>query len=132
MPAKSGKSWIAWANIHAKNSTDLDDLKDPFRTNAKAFIAALEAAGATVTISTTLRSDDRAYLFHWCWLIGLGKIKPSAAKKRTGVDIEWDHGNDAASITGAKEMIKGFGLAVPPKSTVAPSLTSNHWSATGH
>jgi hypothetical protein len=126
MPTKSGKYWVDWANAHAKHSTSLDDLHEPFQTNAKAFIAALEAAGATVKIGTTFRSNNRAYLFHWCWLIGLGKIKPSAAKKNKDVDILWDHGDDAASMAGAKEMITGFGLAVPPDSTAAPALSSNH------
>jgi hypothetical protein len=126
MAVKSGSYWVTWANAHAKHSTDVADLKDPFRTKAKAFIKALEDAGASIQIDTTFRSENRAYLFHWCWLIGLGKIKPSAAKSKIGVDIEWDHGDDKASVTGAKEMITGFGLAVPPKSKVAPSLYTNH------
>jgi len=122
----SGKYWIAWANTNAKNSNSIDDLVDPFKTNVKAFIAALEAAGATVKVGSTRRDAKRAYLFHWSWLIGLEKIKASEAKAMTGVDINWDHGDAAKSKAGAKEMIDGFGLAVPPKSTVAPSLTSNH------
>jgi hypothetical protein len=122
----SGKSWVTWADTHAKNSTSVDDLAAPFKTNAKAFIAALEAAGAKVKISTTKRSDKRAYLFHWAWKIGLGKCKASEATAKAGVEIEWDHGDEAKSKAAAKEMITGFGLAVPPKSTVAPSLTSNH------
>ena len=43
-----------------------------------------------------------------------------------GVDIDWDHGDETKSKNGAKEMVTGFGLAVPPKSTNPPSLTSNH------
>jgi hypothetical protein len=46
----------------------------------------------------------------------------------TGVDIEWDHGDPEQSKKGAKEMIDGFGLAVPPNSTNAPALNSNHIS----
>lgn len=45
-----------------------------------------------------------------------------------GVDVQWDHGDDAKSKAGAKEMVSGFGLAVPPKSTNAPGLKSNHIS----
>jgi len=123
---KSGTFWVTWANAHAKNSTSVDDLVEPFRANAKAFIKALEDAGATIDVGTTTRSDKRAYLFHWCWLIGLGKSKPSEATEMTGVDIEWDHGDDAKSKQGSKEMIDGFGLAVPPSSTNAPALQSNH------
>jgi hypothetical protein len=123
---KSGKYWVTWANMNAKNSESMDDLADPFKSNVKAFIKALEDAGATVKVNATRRSDKRAYLFHWSWLIGLAKAKPSAAKAMAGVEIEWDHGDAAKSKAGAQEMVSGFGLAVPPKSTVAPSLTSHH------
>lgn len=123
---ESGKYWVAWANTHATRSTDLDDLADPFRSSVKAFVKALEDAGATVSVETTTRSTKRAYLFHWSWLIYLGKAKPSAAPAMAGVEIEWDHGNLKDSKAGAGEMVTGFGLAVPPKSTLAPALSSNH------
>ena len=123
---KSGTYWVTWANAHAKNSTSVDDLVEPFKAKAKAFIKALEDAGASVSVGTTMRSRKRAYLFHWCWKIGLGKAKASDATAMTGVEIEWNHGDEAKSKQGAKEMIDGFGLAVPPYSTNAPSLTSNH------
>ena len=123
---KSGRQWVAWADENAQNSTSLDDLVEPFRTNAKAFAKALQDAGAIVIIGTTKRSARRAYLFHWCWLIGLGKAKPSEATVMAGVDIEWDHGDPVKTKSGAREMIDGFGLAVPPRSTNAPALTSLH------
>ena len=123
---KSGSFWVTWANTHAKNSSAIGDLAEPFRTNVKAFIKALEDAGAKVDVSTTRRSDKRAYLFHWCWRIGLGKVKASAATAMAGVDIEWDHGDEDRSRKGANEMIDGFGLAVPPNSINAPALNSNH------
>jgi hypothetical protein len=123
---KSGKYWVTWANQHAKNSSSVDDLADPFKANVKAFIKALEDAGATVKVTSTRRDAKRAYLFHWSWLIALGKAKPSDATALAGVDIEWDHGDIAKSKAGAKEMVDGFGLAVPPKSNVAPALSSNH------
>jgi hypothetical protein len=123
---KSGKYWVTWANVHAKNSSKLDDLAEPFKSHVKAFIKALEDAGAKVHIEATRRAAKRAYLFHWSWKIALGKCKPSEAKALPGVDIEWDHGDLAQSKAGAQEMVDGFGLAVPPKSTVAPDLDSNH------
>jgi hypothetical protein len=123
---KSGTYWVTWANAHAKNSTSVDDLVEPFKANAKAFIKALEDAGATIDIGTTKRSDKRAYLFHWCWKIGLGKAKASEATTMKDVDIEWNHGDAEKSKKGAKEMIDGFGLAVPPNSTNAPALLTNH------
>ena len=92
---KSGTFWVTWANVNAKNSTSVEDLVEPFKANAKAFIKALRDAGAIVSVSTTRRSARRAYLFHWCWKIGLGKAKASDATAMAGVDIEWDHGDAA-------------------------------------
>ncbi len=128
MGTKSGSYWVTWADGHAKNSESVDDLAEPFKTNVKAYIKALKDAGAKVEIDTTKRSDKRAYLFHWSWKISLDKCKASDAEKMIGVDIEWDHGNDAESKKGAEEMVSGFGLAIPPRSNQAPALTSNHIS----
>jgi hypothetical protein len=131
MGIKSGSFWITWANANAQPSTDVNDLAEPFKTNVKDFIRAMTDAGvAYPEITTARRSAKRAYLFHWCWLSGLGKVKAADAKPMLGVDIEWDHGKDADSIAGAKEMIAGFGLAVPPKSTNAPALDSKHINGT--
>lgn len=123
---KSGTSWVTWANVHARNSTSVDDLDPSFKIKAKEFIKALKDAGARVDIETTKRSDKRAYLFHWSWKISQGKCKPSDATAMSGVDIEWNHGTEAASKLGAQMMVDGFGLAVPPNSTSPPSLNSNH------
>jgi hypothetical protein len=126
MATESGISWVTWANAHAQNSSKIADLVEPFRSEATAFIAALGAAGAKVDISATKRSARRAYLFHWSWKIALGKCLASEATTMPGVDILWDHGNDAASKKGAQEMVTGFGLAVPPTNTNPPALASNH------
>ncbi len=126
MPTKSGSYWVTWANTHAKNSSKVDDLEISFRKNVKKFIKALTDAGAKIDVSTTKRNNKRAYLFHWSWKISQGKCKPSDAKKMSGVDIEWDRGDIKKSKAGALAMVTGFGLAVPPRSINAPSLTSNH------
>lgn len=91
---------------------------------------ALRAAGATVNVTATRRSAHRAYLFHWSWKIAAGKCRASEATQRPGVDIQWDHGDAAASKRGAQEMVTGFGLAMPPRSINPPSQTSNHISGT--
>ena len=126
MGVKSGIFWVTWANTHAQNSSKIADLVEPFRTQSIEFVTALGAAGAKVDITATKRSSRRAYLFHWSWKIALGKCQPSDATALAEVDIDWDHGDDAASRAGALEMVDGFGLAVPPRSVNAPALTSNH------
>jgi hypothetical protein len=122
----SGVFWVTWAGVNAKNSALVQDLQDPFRSNAQAFVDALRNAGCTVTVRATRRSEKRAYLFHWCWRIGLAKAAASQATVMAGVDIQWDHGSAEASIKGAKEMIDGFDLAIPPASVNPPALNSNH------
>lgn len=130
MPTKSGTFWVSWADRHAQNSSDVEQLAEPFRTQAKSFIAALRRAGATVNVTATKRSARRAYLFHWSWKIALGRCAAGAATPMSGIDILWDHGSPAASKRGALEMVNGFGLAVPPRSVNAPALTSNHIQGT--
>ena len=126
MATKSGIFWVTWASTNAQNSSRIEDLVEPFRSSATAFIAALKEAGARVDVSATKRSARRAYLFHWSWKIALGKCLASEAKAIPDVDILWDHGNEAASKQGAQEIVTGFGLAVPPKSVNPPATTSNH------
>ncbi|SRR6056297_188356 len=122
----SGKYWVAWANENARNSRKIEDLQPNFRACILEFMQALKQAGASITINTTKRSPKRAYLFHWSWKIYIEKCDPSEAQILNGVDIKWDHGSIEESINSAREMVEGFGLAVPPRSVVAPSMKSNH------
>jgi hypothetical protein len=128
MATKSGRFWVTWANTNAQASRSVEDLAEPFRGKAKAFIAALRQAGATVEVTNTLRSPKRAYLFHWSWRISQnhGTPQQADADPMAGVDIQWDHGSLAASKAGAAEMVTGFGLAVPPRSTNPPAQSTNH------
>lgn len=109
--------WVTWANTHAKNSASVNDLDVIFKPKVKAFIKALEEGGATVKVKATKRNKKRAYLFHWRWKIALGKCKVAEATALAGVDIKWDHGDVENSKSGAKEMVTGFDLAIPPQTT---------------
>lgn len=126
MDARSGAHWVAWANSHARNSRRIEDLEGTFRRGVEEFREALETAGARVEVSATRRSPKRAYLFHWSWKISQGRCKPADAEPMTGVDIRWNHGDDRQSKAGALEMVRGFGLAVPPRSIYPPALSSAH------
>ena len=117
----SGPVWIP----KFPNSTSLDDLVDPFKSNAKKFIAALTKAGATVSIGSTLRPKQRAYLMHWSFKISAG-YSPEKVPAMTGVDIEWVHRDDKgnanlpASKTAADLMVSGYDIAYEP------ALVSRH------
>lgn len=108
------------------NSTSIDDLKDPFRGAVKKFVAALNKAGATVSIGATYRPPERAYLMHYSFLIGKNGADPTKVPAMAGVDIDWVH-RDAkgnadikASRAAANEMVSGYEIVY------APALTSRH------
>jgi len=113
----------AWWNANQgryPNSAALADLVKPFGDNAAKFIKALKDAGASVTISATLRHPTRARLMRYSWDVAKGLIAPRDAPAIPGCAIRWDHGDLAKSRQGAQEMADLFGIAFQP------SLTSLH------
>lgn len=57
---------------------------------------------------------------HYSWKVAYGEIPARDVPKRSGLDIEWDHGDITKSRKAAKEMVELFNMAH------AASLTSNH------
>jgi len=113
----------------------VDKLDNDFKEKWDAFQAALDAAGADVTISSTLRSLGRAYLMHYSTLLAKNKIKPweipdqitNSLGNNTGqVGVEWSHTladgrvDESKSKKSASAMMQFFKIAYPA------SLTSNH------
>lgn len=121
----SGRKWVAAFT----GSVATRDLAMPFRRGAEAFIAALRAAGATVTIAATLRDPRRAYLMHWSWRIARKNADPLSIPPMDGVNIAWAHdGPDGKyskqkSIEAAREMVNGFDMQ---SLGAAPALNSRH------
>lgn len=107
----SGAAWWHANQSKFPNSNKLADLNPPFREGATAFIDALKAAGAQVSVTSTLRHPIRAYLMHFSWKVAKGQIAPSAVPAKPGCDIIWDHGNLARSKAAAREMMNLFGMA---------------------
>lgn len=123
----SGRRWVS----RFQGSTATRDLAMPFRRGAEAFIAALRAAGARVTIAATLRDPERAYLMHWSWRLVKKNADPQKIPPMKGVNIRWAHeGADgkhskAKSIEAALEMVRGFNIQ---NLGTEPSLKSRHTS----
>lgn len=124
----SGKQWCA----RFPGSSSLDSLEEGFRAKAKAFIAALKAAGVGVSINAAHRPTERSYLMYYAWRICKGddvtKIPPYP-----GVPIDWAHrdakgnANPAAAKKAAEAMCKGYGLKpYSPKQLVGKPGKSNH------
>jgi hypothetical protein len=116
----SGAPWWRSNQGRFPNSDKVTELSGSFQSNVKAFMAALKAAGASVSVSSTLRNPERAWLMHYSWQVSRGKVQASAVPANSKVAIVWEHGDDKASVAGAKAMSDLFSLAFKP------SLTSRH------
>lgn len=110
-------------------SIALEDLLEPFRSKAAAFIDAMRGAGASVMVSATFRPPERAYLMHFCCLVAgyrdkakvFHQIAPGDVPPMAGVDIDWTCGGDpGAARSAAVAMVKAYEIAYPA------ALVSNH------
>ena len=116
----SGKDWWRKNQASYPNSREIDDLEPGFRSRVDDFIGSLRHAGASVVVSSTRRNAIRAHLMHYSWKVAYGEIDPRDVPKRSGLDIEWDHGDLEKSRKAAEEMVRLFGMAH------IASLSSNH------
>jgi hypothetical protein len=118
----SGAQWVS----QFPESTGVNDLVEPFRGNVNRFLAALNTAGATVSIASTLRPAKRAYLMHYAFCIARENLDPSTVPAMDGVDIQWAHTDSngavdrTASKNAAEQMVQGYGIVFKPV------LTSRH------
>jgi hypothetical protein len=115
-PRLSGPEWLN----SFPTSKSVEDLVEPFRSKAKSFIAALEAAGATVGVNATLRPAARAYLMHWSFCIAREDFDPAQVPAMPGVNIDWVHRDEkgntflAACKLAAEQMVQGYDIAFKP------------------
>jgi D-alanyl-D-alanine dipeptidase len=122
MPELSGPAWVG----RFPTSTSTNDLSGNFRNNVDRFISALEAGGARVSISATLRPPERAYLMHYSWRVARENLTPDSVPALAGVDIDWVHTNGAGetdlsvSRVAARQMVAGYEIVYKP------ALSSNH------
>jgi D-alanyl-D-alanine dipeptidase len=106
----SGPDWFK----QYPGSDNLDDLVEPFKGNARSFIAMLRANHATVSISATYRPPQRAWLMHWAWEIAKGNqpySKVGSIENPYNIAIEWDHGNEKSTRAAAAAMVKKYKMA---------------------
>lgn len=114
-------AWPLWCKKFP-GSVALSDLVTPFRFGVIAFIDALRAAGASVSVGATYRPPERAYLMHFACLVAgytdkdkvFHQIAPSAVKPMAGVDIDWTCGGDIAEARAAcAAMVAGYQIKYP-------------------
>jgi hypothetical protein len=116
----SGKHWWHANQARYPNSQSIDDLEPGFRSKVESFVGSLRDAGATVVVGSTRRNAIRAHLMHYSWRVAHGEIDPKDVPARSGLEIEWNHGDVDKSRNAAQEMVNLFALVH------IASLTSNH------
>jgi hypothetical protein len=120
-PAKlSGAQWKATADSKWADSSSLSDLDSGFKASMDKFLEMPGANNITTGEYTTKRPAERAYLLHYSVEVKNGTTAPKDVPKKDGVDIIWDHGDDAKSKKAAGEMVDAFGIVGPA------ALVSNH------
>lgn len=112
----SGKDWVS----KFPTSKSVADLEPTFGANVSRFLAALAAAGASVSINATYRPRERAYLMHYAFRIARQGLSPLDVPALAGVEIEWAHKSAngkldlTASRNAAEEMVDAYGIAYKP------------------
>lgn len=110
MAELSGQQWCARFPTSAK----LDDLTPEFGDSCRAFISALKKAGATVSIAATYRPVERAYLMHWCCMVGGSGQDPAGVPPMKGVNIDWKHGGSIVKArAAAQKMMAAYQIKFP-------------------
>ena len=112
----SGKEWVEFKRA----SSSIDDLSSPFRQNARAFLKAVEDAGAIVKINNTLRPPERVHLMHYSYRVSAEGLAPQNVPTFPGVNIDWVHYTLDLSVKMAEEMVAAYDIAF------RPALRSNH------
>jgi hypothetical protein len=120
----SGPQWEA--RFQEIKDHSLGGLGSAFGASIGEFKAAMEKAGIKVGVIDTLRSEERAYLMHWSFLIGYRGTAASEADadRLEKVKIRWEHPDPAESVKAAKELFGKFGI--DPNLQDAPGRHSNH------
>jgi hypothetical protein len=112
----SGPKWVA----KFATSRTTSALTSAFGRKVDDFIAAIKAAGGSVTVSATYRPLRRAFLMHYSFMIAKRKFDPAKVPKYSGIDINWVHPTPAESVKAAEQMRKAYAIKYRPE------IISNH------
>ena len=110
MAEPSGPQWC----VRFPASKSLDDLLPDFGDQVRAFLSQLSHAGASVSIADTYRPPQRAYLMHWCCMIGGSGQDPAQIPAMAGVAIDWSCGHNLAQAkSAAQAMMAKYDIQFP-------------------
>jgi hypothetical protein len=107
----SGAHWNGIATARwGGDPPNISELESSFGTDLQKFMDMLTANNITPYLTAAFRPKQRSYLFKYCLDVSKGRIAPKDVPAMDGVEIIWDHGNNAASRKGAEDLANSFGL----------------------
>ena len=110
MSEPSGPQWCA----RFPPGKSLDDLLPDFADKVRAFLSQLSRSGASVSIADTYRPPQRAYLMHWCCMVGGSGQDPHAVPPIAGVAIDWTCGGSIVQArAAARQMMDDYQIKFP-------------------
>jgi len=126
----SGKHWVS----RFMPSNKVADLKEPFQTQVRNFLAALSTAGIKVDINTTLRPPQRSYLMYYAREVQAGRLEPDkvpAFVPQGGdapVNIDWAHRDSSgkANLAAARKAAIAMDTAYGAADAIGKPYKSNH------
>jgi hypothetical protein len=117
----SGAHWNKIATDRWGGATpNIAELESGFGSDLQKFMDMLRANNIKPKLTSAFRPKQRSYLFHWCLEVANGRMAPKDVPTMEGVEINWDHGNEAKSRQAAQALAVSFGLVG------VAALTSNH------
>lgn len=124
-------SGVEWVKKFPDNAR-FEDLREPFKSNVKLFLAALKEAGISVRINSVMRPPQRSYLMYYASRIVSGEADPmqiprfkdyKQAANAEDVNIDWTcGGNIRLARANAQKMKAAYGI----RKAVAKPFSSNH------
>jgi hypothetical protein len=110
MSEPAGPQWCA----RFPTSDRLEDLLPDFGDACRAFISAMKKGGASVAVAATFRPPERAYLMHWCCMIGGSGQDPASVPPLAGVAIDWACGHNLTQArSAARAMTAEYQIQFP-------------------
>ncbi|HEY4077320.1 MAG TPA: hypothetical protein VGM26_10370 [Rhizomicrobium sp.] len=67
----------------------------------RAFLSQLTHAARLSSLLTPIAHPERAYLMHWCCMVGDSGQDPHAIPPIKGMNIDWTHGNSLGAAKAA-------------------------------
>jgi hypothetical protein len=118
-------SGVAWVTRYP-NSQSTSDLDPTFKTAVESFIAAMQTAGATVSINQTRRTPENEYLMYHAYRVGDAGVDPTSVPANADINICWAHRDTSGKVDKAASAAAAHSMVQAWHIVYAPAAASRH------